>query len=229
MSAPQLWFAFVLGGFTVFAPCAYPLLPGYVAYFLGESDERGSRLAAASRATGIGLLVSLGFVLVYLGLGGVVVVVGTAALADIAVLELVVGLLLVALGTAMALGRGPSVTVRLPERRRSAVGYVLFGFVYALAAAGCTALLTFAVVASALTADVAVGLLTLGAYVAGMSLVMVGLTVLAGVGRETLVSRLSGDTGRIKRVAGALLVVAGLAQIYLFLFRYDGLELLGLA
>jgi cytochrome c-type biogenesis protein len=176
----------------------------------------------------VGLLVSLGFVLVYAALGGIVVLVGTAVLADVLLLELVVGVLLVVLGSLMALGRGPTVRVSLPERRRTKLGFVAFGMVYAVAAAGCTALLSFSVVAGALAVDPLLGLSALLAYVAGMSTVMVVVTVLAGLGRQTLLRRLSAETGRIERVAGVLLVLAGVAQVYLFLFRFDGWRLLGL-
>jgi len=58
---------------------------------------------------------------------------------------------------------------------------------------------------------------------------MIGVTALAGLGREALLRRLSRHAGRIERVAGVLLAVAGLAQLYLFLFEFRGLELLGLA
>ena len=229
MAAAQLWFALALGGSTFFAPCAYPLLPGYLAYFLGNAESANSRLGTVARAAGVGLLVSLGFWLVYATLGGVVLTVGTAALRDIVLVELLVGPLLVVLGGAMALGRSPSVRIPLPERRRSALGFVLFGVVYAVAAAGCTALLSFSVVAVSLTNDPVLGLWTLLAYVVGMSLVMVAVSVAAGLGRGALLRRLSTHTGRIERVAGLLLAVAGLAQVYLFLFEFDGLRLLGLA
>ena len=229
MAAAQLWFALVLGGSTFFAPCAYPLLPGYLAYFLGNAESADSRLGTVTRAAGVGLLVSVGFWLVYATLGGAVLAVGTAALRDIVLVELLVGPLLVVLGGAMALGRSPSVRIPLPERRRSALGFVLFGVVYAVAAAGCTALLSFSVVAGALAVDPVLGLWTLLAYVAGMSLVMVAVSVAAGLGRGALLRRLSAHTGRIERVAGLLLAVAGLAQVYLFLFEFDGLRLLGLA
>lgn len=229
VAAGQLWFALVLGGSTFFAPCAYPLLPGYLAYFLGNAESVDSRLEVVVRAAGVGLLVSLGFWLVYATLGGAVLVVGTAALQDFILVELLVGPLLVVLGGAMALGRSPSVRVPLPERRRSALGFLLFGVVYAVAAAGCTALLSFSVVAGALAVDPVLGLWTLLAYVAGMSIVMVGVSVAAGLGRGTLLRQLSVHTGRIERVAGLLLAVAGLAQVYLFLFEFDGLRLLGLA
>ncbi|MEF8830400.1 MAG: cytochrome c biogenesis protein CcdA [Halobacteriales archaeon] len=227
LAEAQFGLAFLLGSFSFFAPCAYPLLPGYLAYFFGNADAAEDRFGTVLRAVIIGLLVSLGFVIVYAALGGVVVLVGTRALSDVLFLELAVGALLVVLGTLMAVGRGPTMRVSLPKRRRSNLGFVLFGVVYAVAAAGCTALLSFSVVASALAAGPVVGLATLLAYVAGMSAVMVVVTVLAGLGKDALLRRLSDQTGRVERVAGALLVLAGLAQLYFFLFRFEGLALLG--
>ncbi|PSP97622.1 hypothetical protein BRC89_10790 [Halobacteriales archaeon QS_4_70_19] len=71
----------------------------------------------------------------------------------------------------------------------------------------------------------------LGTYALGMAVMMVAVTLLAAVGRAGLLRRLSGRTGRVSRAAGALLVVAGLAQIYLYVFDFDwlgGLRALGL-
>jgi cytochrome c biogenesis protein CcdA len=42
VSTLQLGFALSAGAATFFAPCAYPLLPGYVAFYLG--DAVGKRL-----------------------------------------------------------------------------------------------------------------------------------------------------------------------------------------
>lgn len=227
----RLWFAFVLGAFTFFAPCAYPLLPGYVAFFLGTAGADDGAVVARRdrllRATGVGLLASAGFFLVYALLGGAVVVVGTAAFGDIVVLELAVGVLLIALGALMAAGRTPSATVPLPARRRSATGFLLFGVVYAAAAAGCTALPFVAVVSTSLSVDPLLGVGALVAYAGGMSAVMVSVTVLAGLGRERALRAVSRRVGRIERVAGGLLAVAGAAQVYLFLFRFGGLAMLG--
>ena len=227
----RLWFAFTLGVFTFFAPCAYPLLPGYVAYFLGNSDavEVPARSTQLLRSVFVALVVSAGFFLVYAALGGAILVVGRRAFEDIAILELVVGAILVGLGITMALGRSPAVTVQLPERDRSTTGFFLFGVVYAGAAAGCTAPLFIGILFSSFLVCPVIGVGTLVAYAAGMSVVMVAVTALAGLGREHVLRVFSRNTGRIERAAGGLLVLAGIAQIYLFLFRFGGLEMLGLA
>ncbi|AQL41354.1 cytochrome C biogenesis protein [Halorientalis sp. IM1011] len=230
----RLGWAFTLGTATFFAPCAFPLLPGYVAYYLGTSETDsagGSRATRLGRAAGVGLLVSLGFALVYGALGLLLAAVGPRIVENIAALELVVGLALIVVGGVMATGRFQVATlhVPLPERRRSAAGYVLFGVVYAAAAAGCTAPLFLGVSFEAVTTGPVATVATLGAYAAGMSVLMVGVTTATALGRDTLLRRLSGATGRISRVAGAVVVLAGLVQLYYFLVVFDGLATLGLA
>ncbi|WP_440990792.1 cytochrome c biogenesis CcdA family protein [Haloarchaeobius baliensis] len=230
----QLSFAFSAGVFTFLAPCAYPLLPGYVAYFLGEGDGSdddgvvplGHRLRRAVLVAGV---TSLGFFLVYAVLAGLAAAVGASALANVSALELVVGVLLIVLGVGMASGRfQPSAHLPLPERRRSVGGFFAFGVVYAAAAAGCTAPLFVAIAGVALNAGATGAVLLFGAYAAGMSLLMLAVTLLAALGRETVLRRLSASTGRLTRIAGVVLVVAGSVQLYYYLYVFDGLATLGL-
>lgn len=245
-------FAFTAGAFTFFAPCAYPLLPGYVSYYLGRStagaapDGGAARVEGSeprhgssalpttvsrlARAAGVGLLVSAGFFAVYAVLAGTVAALGARVLAGISVLELAVGGLLVVMGAGMALGwKPPTPTVRLPGRRRSAAGYFGFGVLYAAAAAGCTAPIFIGVALKALSSGPAMGAAAFGAYASGMSVLMVGVTVLSALGRDAILSALTRRMDLVNRAAGVLLVLAGLIQIYFFLFRFDGLATLGLA
>lgn len=244
-NAALLGFAFSAGLLTFFAPCAYPLLPGYVSYYLGQSTgtatpnggttqsvvtSPGTRSLRTrlGRAAIVGGLVSLGFFIVYAILAGIVVALGTQILTGISVLELVVGALLIVIGVAMAVGWKPSfAAVQLPERRRSAAGYVGFGVLYAAAAAGCSAPIFIAVALKALSTNTTLTLAAFGAYAAGMSILMVGVTALAAVGRDAVLRRITQRIDLIYRVAGVLLIVAGIVQIYFFLFRFDGLRVLG--
>lgn len=222
----RLGFAFGLGTATFFAPCAFPLLPGYVAFYLGRDGESrpalGQRL---TRALVVGGVTSAGFFLVYAVLAGLALTVGTRALQDIAVLELVVGVLLLGLGVGMATGRLhlTRLPIVLPERRRSLRGYALFGVVYAAAAAGCTAPAFVAVVSLAVAANPAAVVLLLGSYAAGMAVPMMVITVLSALGRDTIVRRLSTNTGRLSRAAGVVLIVAGAVQLYYYLVVFEGL------
>jgi cytochrome c-type biogenesis protein len=266
----RLGFAFSLGMGTFLAPCAFPLLPGYVAFYVGSGDggggpgsadggkgdgrnpgaaapaadggsatagvRGGAATAGGSRATldrlwraiTVGLVTSLGFFAVYALLAAVVFALGSSVLRNVSVLELVVGTIMVVLGTAMASGRVDLTAVHLPlpERRRGPLGYFAFGVVYAAAAAGCTAGLFVGLSSLALSSGPTGAVAVFGAYAAGMSVLMVGVTVAAALGRQALVRTLSANTPLISRAAGVVLAVAGLVQLYYFLFRFDGLRLL---
>lgn len=228
----RLGFAFGLGTATFFAPCALPLLPGYIAYFLGQDgDESAAPNGLAGRlgrAVTVSLTTSLGILAVYVLLGLVVYLIGTELLGSISVLELVVGVLLIGLGAYMASGRTVSAPVRitLPERRRGVLGYFAFGVIYAAAAAGCTAVLFIGVAGIAVSAGPLTGLAVLGAYAAGMAVLLTAVTVLSALGRGVIVGRLAANTQRIRRVAGVVLVLAGIVQIYYFLVVFDGMTIL---
>jgi len=228
----RIAFAFSAGAATFFAPCSFPLLPGYVAYYLGQGDSESKPLFSRLWSAGVvGVVTSVGFFLVYAALTGIVIGIGTQALTNISVLELVVGLLLIVLGTGMAAGKlNPDrLHIQLPERERSPTGFLMFGIIYAAAAAGCTAPVFIGIATFALSGGPVSAVVTLGAYALGMSVLMIAVTVVSALGRQQLLRTMSRNTGRIARGAGALLVLAGVAQIYLFLFEFNGLEILGLA
>lgn len=221
----RLGFAFGLGTATFFAPCALPLLPGYVAYYVGDEAETAQPLAVRlRRAVTVAALTSLGFLAVFGVLAAVTFLVGQRVLRNIVVLELVVGVLLVVLGIGLATGRLSDATlhVQLPERRRGPLGYFSFGVVYATAAAGCTGPL-FIGVASLALANPASAVPLLGAYAAGMVVLMVAVTLLTALGKGAIVRRLSTNSQRVTRVAGVVLAGAGVVQLYFFVVVFDGL------
>jgi cytochrome c-type biogenesis protein len=199
-------FAVGVGLGTFFAPCAYPLLPGYVGYYLGEDDASLSGAVVRGAAAGVGALVALGVI------AGLLVGVGQRLVVNVVYLEPVIGLLLLVLGVLYVLGRAPDLRVALPERRASVVGFGVFGAVYAVAAAGCVVPLFFGVVTQALILPPTGAVLALGSYAGAVALPLFGVTLLAAVGSDSL-RGLSRHVGSIQRVAGGVMIVAGLWQI----------------
>ncbi len=226
--------SFSAGTATFFAPCAFPLLPGYLSYFLSDTASATvgdgkppdapfvSRLSSPLlRAGVVSIAAALGMTLVYVALAGTTITLGAAALADIAVLELVVGSMFILGGSAMALGwKIDGSLVRLPERRRSVGGFFVFGVLYAAAAAGCTAPLFIAVIVRGIAAGPSLGIGLALAYALGMSVVLIVLTVASALGSASLVSKLSQHTETIYRLSGGLLVVSGIAEIYYFVYGF---------
>jgi len=227
----RLGFAFSAGVATFFAPCAYPLLPGYIAFYLGDTASDAPAGVRLHRAGHVAVLISGGMIIVYAALAVLVAVIGTQSLSNIAVLEPVVGAGLVVLGAGVATGRWSvaAVHVQLPTRRRSKSGFLLFGVVYAAAAAGCTAPIFVGLAGVALSAGPLGAVTVFAAYTAGMVILMIAVTGATALGYDRLLAPFADSGNRFERLAGVLLVLAGLAQIYLFLFQYGGLSQLGLA
>lgn len=219
-------FALGVGASTFFSPCAVALLPAYVAFFTGTGTARGGtrdeaptgRAAAwgglrfgAAAALGAGILFAAGAAGVYLVRTRLGLLDSQGLLGAVAGLGLAVGLVLVALGVAMLLDRGP--TVRLPlraPRRRTVPAMVAFGGLFALGSIGCTLPVFLGVLGAALSQGPVGGTAVLAAYGLGLSgLLLVGSLALAVA--EDRVTRALRRARRYARPAsGALLVLAGL-------------------
>lgn len=201
-----LAFALSAGLATFFAPCAYPLLPGYVGYYLSQEDADVVGAVVRGGAATVGALTVLVLV------GGALVSLGTRVVSNLAFLEPVVGVALVAFGLALLTGRAPRVHLLLPEHRSSVAGFVLFGGVYAVAAAGCVLPVVFGVVAQALTLTTGQAVAVVAVYAVSVSLPLLGVTLLSAVGSDAL-GGLSRHLGTVQRVAALVMVVAGVAQV----------------
>lgn len=208
-----VWFAFAAGVGTFFAPCAYPLLPGYVSYYVQAVDDsdrppvRGAFLR--------GLAAAVGALCVFVALTAVVYVSGQTVVGHIEVIDPVVGVALVTAGGATLLGWMPDVRVTFPVRRSSVSGFLAFGAGYAAAAAGCVLPVLTAVVLQSLRFDPARAASVLGAYAAGVCGLLLAVTVLSALGSglplPARASRLSAYTSEI---AGVVMLFSGVWQVY---------------
>ena len=215
--ATNVPFAVTAGVATFFSPCAYPLLPGYVGFYVNSVDADEASVTGAGVR---GLAAAVGVLATFAVLAGATVRVGQSTLSNIAVFETLVGGLLVLFGLLVVAGRAPSVSVSLPKRRTSVFGFGLFGAGYALAGAGCVAPIFLAVVARAIALPGDVALLVLSVYAGVVAVLMAATTVATGVGLIGNANRVMAHAGALKRVAGAVMVVAGIGQLYLSLVVY---------
>jgi cytochrome c-type biogenesis protein len=205
-------FAFGAGITTFFSPCSYALLPGYVGYYAASVEDEIPPLsgvlarggAAAAGVLGTFALLSVAAVL-------------ASDLIErlLPAVELFVGVLLIGLGIAVVAGFTGSVHVTLPERRSSVSGFALFGALYALAATACVLPLFLAVALQSLTFSRPGTAVVLGSYGGSFGLLMLVSTVATAVGHDALVGRVSEHVKTLTRIAGLVLVAAGLGQLYL--------------
>ena len=206
-----LGFAIGAGLATFFAPCSYALLPGYVGYYVAATGEEAAPLGGALTR---GAAAAAGALAVFGVLSGVAIVAGSLLAGTLPYLELGVGFALIALGIWILHGGSGALHVLLPERRASVWGFAVFGGMYALAATACVLPLFLAFVFRSLTMTPVETALVLGSYVGAFAALMLSVTVAIAVGYNLGAARFAGYTEALVRAAGALLVLAGLGQVY---------------
>ncbi len=226
-------FAFGAGMVAAANPCGFAMLPAYLSLYLGaeeEDFEKRSTSFRLLRALLVGVVVSLGFVLLFSAVGLVVSAGGTAILAAMPFLGALIGAALVGLGLWMLAGR--TLYARAFERFADKVrdpkdvslkGFFLFGLAYGAGSLSCTLPVFLVVVGTGATSG---GLLSgAGQFLVfglGMASVLVALTLALALFKQGLVKRLRGVMPYVRLASAALLVVAGAYVIYYWLFYSTG-------
>lgn len=206
--------AFLEGVITFVSPCLLPLLPVYLAFFAGGAGgerEDGSKAHTLARALGF----VLGFCIPFTLMGAFAGAVGSLLVAWRRPLELICGLVVVALGLsylgvlpaapfagAVRMGKGAS--------RPGVIGAVAFGLAFAVAWTPCVGtFLASALSLAASSASALHGIAMLACYSVGLGVPFV-LAALLVDQLEGAFAWVKGHYDVVNRVSGALLVVVGL-------------------
>ena len=178
-----------------FNPCGFALLPSYVAYYLGSyasaavTQERWWQRGLHGLA--LGGAVSAGFFTVFLALGIVISLVGTAIGAYFPWFSALVGLGLIVLGIFTLRGHEFSFALPFHTRRQGVFFYYLYGIGYAIASCGCTLpIFMIYVVGPTLTGGFLDGVVNFFAYALGMTLMMLLLSLSIAYSKGSLDRRL---------------------------------------
>jgi cytochrome c biogenesis protein CcdA len=227
--------AFAAGLVAALNPCGFAMLPAYLVLVV-RGDGAGGRQIGAGASTGSGLVsagraiaatggMALGFLTVF-GLFGVLTISAAATVQRyLPYLTVVIGIVLVALGIWLLLGR--ELMLLIPKhpgarwvptaRLGSMYGY---GVSYAIASLSCAVGPFLAVTAAGLRRGSLVGSASIYlAYTAGLTLIVGVLAVAIAFASSALVNRLRRVLPYVNRISGALLVLVGLYVGY-----YGGYE-----
>jgi cytochrome c-type biogenesis protein len=231
----------LLAGFSAFfSPCALPLLPGYVAYNLGEDKDirakKGSRHITKRALVG-GIAAALGVLLIYLVIGVIIALAGSGIKPYVSYVAPIVAIVIVVLGISMlfdytnplyrAFGVfSPLIDFikrRLPSAKVKTVtggynGFFTYGVSYGAASLACHAPIFLSLMLAALIAGGFVaGFSAFVAYGIGFGLLMLIATVLIGYTKQMIVKRMLRMIPIINKVSAFVLVVVGLYLIWYYL------------
>ena len=209
-------FALQAGMITTVSPCAFPMLPAYIAYHLGVNDKGFAETAApirAVRAVFLGLIATLGIAVVSGTAGLGIALGGRLLIRDILPqVAIALGVGLVVLGFfLLARGKAFSLPVHMSgSGRRGAAAVFLFGIAYGVAAVGCTLPLFLLVIVNALSsAGVAGVFVQFSVYAAGMGGVLIAVTIGAALFRGAVATALRGALPYVEWISTVLVIQAG--------------------
>jgi len=213
MAEVPLVFAFTAGLLATINPCGFAMLPAYLSFLLGldgaAAPDRSTAIAVRT-GLGVGGLVAAGFLVVF-GAAALLAAVGVGfVVGAMPWVAMVVGVGVVALGGWLLAGRTLPVPAIGAGRSGGVGGALGFGVSYALASLSCTLPVLLTVVAAASAQPSLTGrLATVAAYLGGMTLLLLAVTVALSLGKASLVRRLRALTPALQRSAGVVLVLAG--------------------
>ncbi len=237
MDAGILGWAFAAGFFVAFNPCGFAMLPAYIAYYLGQRDERAHLLGSVVRGLVSGAFMAMGVFGVFTVVGVIVSAAGTALVRLVPWVAAGIGLVLMGLGVViLARRRGLTLSVPNPFAERLGAGgrrgnqaFLLFGASYAVASLGCTLPIFLVVVAQALRASSFMeGLGAFLSYALGLGSVLILLSVSVALGKGAVVQYVKPLVGVVETLGGLGMVIAGgylvyyqvhVARIFTFLSR----------
>ena len=226
----------ILSILVYFSPCAFPVLPGFISYYLSLGAREDELIAQEKLKTrmpssfNIGVLSGLGM-WTFFGIIGIVALLMGEAFAKSGVIHYIaifIAILLIVLGSMMLLGITSHVmgfvqkwvdkysTTEADDTFTPRRNMYLYGIGYAAASIDCTAaaVLPFVVFLSTLgTSAIAFGIAGL---MVGLLVLMVAVTMLVGMGRQVMINFLRRATGHIKMIGSWMMIMAGVGlTIYL--------------
>ncbi len=220
----------ILSILVYFSPCAFPVLPGFISYYLSlgaredELIESGKLKKSMPNSFVIGSLSGFGMWTFFALIGILALLMGQAFAQSgiIHYIALFIAILLIILGGMMLLGVTTHImgfvqnfvdkysTTESDETFTPRRNMYLYGIGYAAASIDCTAaaVLPFVVFLSTL-GSTAIGF-GIGGLMAGLLILMIAVTGLVGMGRQVMINFLRRATATIKMVGSWMMMMAGI-------------------
>ncbi|MBI4311771.1 MAG: cytochrome c biogenesis protein CcdA [Chloroflexi bacterium] len=213
-------YAFTAGMVATVNPCGFVMLPAYIAYQLGLGDEAVHPLRRVAKGLAMGLVATLGFVVLFGVVGAVIAAGGRVLIRVFPYAGLATGIGMVALGAYLVLsgkhlGLMFAGRVQGPQDMRSAGQFFAFGIAYAMASLSCTLPIFLVVVGTALAAGgFATGFVQFISYALGMGLVLVAVTLAVVFFKTAVSTGVRAFMPYVERIGNVALVGAGAYMVY---------------
>jgi cytochrome c-type biogenesis protein len=223
----------LLGVLVYFSPCAFPILPGYISYYIGlsqredellESGKLSSKMPHHSLLGGLAALGQLTFfgiiAIIVIGLGQFVNLSGTLHYFAlfVAVLLFVLGAFMLTGGTAHLLGFVQRLvdrwsTTEMDDKFTPKRNMYLWGIGYSAASIDCTAAAVIPFIGYLAIVGGTATWTGLAGIMLSISVLMIAVTTIVGMGQQRFINILRRSTNLIKVTGSWMMMFAGIGLI----------------
>lgn len=221
-----LIFGFGAGILSFFAPCSLAIFPGYMGYFLSETESQGK--IGASKLGGIA---ALGMVLFYGSAGLFISFIGGISSVQ-SMLGIGVPLMALALaavgiyflkGKTIEMSRLTELGGRVYSKDRSTNrNLFLFGFGYSLSSIACIfPVFLLLIVYPLITGSIVLGTIAFVSFALGKSIIFIAATILVSESRSNFLISKAKHFSYVKKGSGLLLLLVALYLTYYTLALYN--------
>ena len=214
MEFMNLSLAYTAGLLAVLAPCALPMLPSFVSYFMNTEDRK----ADLGSALFFGFATVAGFLTIFLGIGVLPSFALNMISSKITLVTPFIGVILIVLGLGHlfsdVFSKIPVIQTASPEGTGLRAFY-LYGLGYGAASMACSFPVFILLVLQSASAGGFVSILVMFlAYALGSASVLVPLSVALTYSREYIYRKLMSVLPHMKKINAAILIIAGAYMIY---------------
>ena len=211
----QYFLAFLEGIITFISPCLLPMLPIYISYFAGGTEERSTKKTLANSSGFV-----LGFSIVFVALGALAATLGSFLQQHKTAVNIVTGLIVIFFGLnflgVFKLNIFRGIKNPLAGKDLSFFSAILFGIVFSIGWTPCVgAFLGSALMMASQQGNVMAGIIMLLLYSAGLGIPFVISAF--------LIDKLRGAFGWIKKHYGIINIVCGSLLVLIGILMMCGL------
>ncbi len=218
----------IIGGFaSFFSPCAFPLLPSFIAYYITGAKGKGRTVKSG---LSLGIKAAIGLLTIF-SLIGVLAISGSYWISQyIPYLEMIVGITILILGILLLkdIDIGSYFTLlknkilhslgKEPTSSKTTTSPFIYGMGYGSAAAGCTAPVFIAIVLSSWLADgLYSALIVILLYFSVMAGLMITFSVITMVLKDKIANKIRKHMDLINKISALIMIAVGIYLVIYFL------------
>jgi cytochrome c biogenesis protein CcdA len=206
--------AYSAGLLAVLAPCALPLLPSFVSYFLNTEQKQSNLISALT----FGFTTVAGFLTIFLGIGILPSFMINILSSRIEFVSPFIGIILIISGLGHLFSDIFSYITIIHSASPEGTGYRAFyfyGLGYGAASMACSFPVFILLVLQSASAGGFVSIIVMFlAYGLGSATILVPLSIALTFSREIIFQRLIAILPHIKKINAVILILAGIYMIY---------------